>query len=189
MLSCQSEFGHHDFLVFLLASSIAIPSPWQFLHLLLSILLQPRWVWLRSAKTSKSAQYNWGYGRWTSGDSGWAARSIPLALVAKICTGLGVQPFRPNSPSIAKSMPGGASNSHCMCLACGPFRHLGWQTVHARHFNWVLAWNLQQRRRGGVTEDTGHPGEERWWATCADEQGCRHDRRFPSNPSRPSDAQ
>jgi hypothetical protein len=32
MLSCQSEFGHHAFLVFLLASSIAMSSSRQFLQ-------------------------------------------------------------------------------------------------------------------------------------------------------------
>jgi hypothetical protein len=32
ILSCQLEFGYHAFLVFLMASSIAMPSPWQFLQ-------------------------------------------------------------------------------------------------------------------------------------------------------------
>jgi hypothetical protein len=38
-------------------------------------------------------------------------------------------------------MPDGASNSHCMCLTCGLFRHLG-------------------RQRGGVTENTSHPDKK-----------------------------
>jgi hypothetical protein len=62
---------------------------------------------------------------------GWTIRSVPLAPVAKTCTGLAVQPFWPDGPSIATSMPDGDSNSRCMCLACGPFWHLGRQAVHA----------------------------------------------------------
>jgi len=70
---------------------------------------------------------------------GLVARSVPRALVAKTCTGLGVQPFRPYGPSIAMSMPDGTLNSRCMCLACGLFRHLGQQAVHAKEFNRFLA--------------------------------------------------
>jgi hypothetical protein len=63
---------------------------------------------------------------------GWATRSVPLVPVAKTCTGLAVQPFWPDGPSIATSMPDGDSNSRWMCLMRGPFWHLGRQAVHAQ---------------------------------------------------------
>jgi hypothetical protein len=168
VLLCQSEFGHHTFLIFywLLPSLCHIhDNSYSCCYPSCSNPGESGCALPRHRKTHNIV------GAMVVGHpvtQGWAARSVPLTSVAKTCTGLGVQPFRPDGPSIATSMPDGASNSRCMCLVCGPFRHL-------------------ERQRGGVTENTVHPGEERWWPTCADKQGCRHGR-CSSNPSRPSDA-
>jgi hypothetical protein len=65
---------------------------------------------------------------------GWAARSVPLTPVAKTCTGLGFQPFRPDGPSIATSMPDGALN---VCF-------LFWfQTPPVTHFLFCFVFPLR----------------------------------------------
>jgi hypothetical protein len=169
MLSCQSEFGHHVFLVFLLASSIAMSSSRQFLQLLLPILLQPRWVWLRFAKTLESAQYDWAYGHGASGYSG-------LGGIVRTSNASGKDMHGPMSSAIQARWP----------------YH---RRVHARrrlklslHVSGVRTVPAPQTTMWWCDREHRPSWWKRWWPTCVDEQGCRHGRRSSSDPSRPSNA-
>jgi hypothetical protein len=72
----------------------------------------------------------------------WDIQLLGIGRHGRTSNASGKDMHRPRSSAIQARWPYGASNSRYMCMACGPLWHLG-------------------RQRGGVTENTGHPGEER----------------------------
>jgi hypothetical protein len=108
MLSCQSKFRHH-FSCFSTYSSIAILAPSAILAAT-TYHLTPVHVSLAAMSRSESAQYDLGL---CSRMSRTRVGRHGLHLPCRWQWYLG-----PRSSGIAMSMPDGASNSCCVCLAC-----------------------------------------------------------------------